>query len=153
MRRGWLIAIFTILVIAAVALVLRIADSEYDNRRRAEVERTADVVDQECIVAELGDSLCEVLVEFGRVPRSSITTQTIRVVNSGTTPLVLLDYTTQCRCMWLDLPTEGINCGDHSDITLSFDSRGEWGSVGNYMEIVTSRDGAPIVLWIAAEVE
>lgn len=153
MKRRWLIAIVTILAIAAVAFVLRIADSEYDNKRRAESVSTPGEQIDPYIVAEVGDRLCEVLVEFGSVPRSSTATKTIRVVNKDTTPLVLLDYSTQCRCMWLDLPAESIDCGDYCDITLSFDSRGEWGSVGNYMEIVTSRDKAPMVLWIAAEVE
>lgn len=153
MRRRWLIALATIIVIATVALALRIADSESDNQRRTEIESCAMRCDDPDIVAEVDDDLCEVLVEFGSVPRSSTTTKTIRVVNKGSTPLVLLDFSTQCRCMWLDLSDKSIDCGDYCDITLSFDSRGEWGSVGNYMEVITSRDNAPIVLWIAAEVE
>lgn len=153
MKRRWLIALATIIVIATVALALRIADSESDNQRRTEIESCAMRCDDPDIVAEVDDDLCEVLVEFGSVPRSSTTTKTIRVVNKGSTPLVLLDFSTQCRCMWLDLSDKSIDCGDYCDITLSFDSRGEWGSVGNYMELITSRDNAPIVLWIAAEVE
>ncbi len=153
MKRRWLIALATIIVIATVALALRIADSESDNQRRTEIESCAMRCDDPDIVAEVDDDLCEVLVEFSSVPRSSTTTKTIRVVNKGSTPLVLLDFSTQCRCMWLDLSDKSIDCGDYCDITLSFDSRGEWGSVGNYMEVITSRDNAPIVLWIAAEVE
>lgn len=153
MKRRWLIALATIIVIATVALALRIADSESDNQRRTEIESCAMRCDDPDIVAEVDDDLCEVLVEFGSVPRSSTTTKTIRVVNKGSTPLVLLDFSTQCRCMWLDLSDKSIDCGDYCDITLSFDSRGEWGSVGNYIEVITSRDNAPIVLWIAAEVE
>ena len=153
MRRRWLIALATIIVIATVALALRIADSESDNQRRTEIESCTMRCDDPDIVAEVDDDLCDVLVEFGSVPRSSTTTKTIRVVNKGSTPLVLLDFSTQCRCMWLDLSDKSIDCGDYCDITLSFDSRGEWGSVGNYIEVITSRDNAPIVLWIAAEVE
>ena len=153
MKRRWLIALATIIVIATVALALRIADSESDNQRRTEIESCAMRCDDPDIVAEVDDDLCEVLVEFGSVPRSSTTTKTIRVVNKGSTPLVLLDFSTQCRCMWLDLSDKSIDCGDYCDISLSFDSRGEWGSVGNYMEVITSRDNAHIVLWIAAEVE
>ncbi len=153
MKRRWLIALATIIVIATVALALRIADLESDNQRSTEIESCAMRCDDPDIVAEVGDDLCEVLVEFGSVPRSSTTTKIIRVVNKGSTPLVLLDFSTQCRCMWLDLSDKSIDCGDYCDITLSFDSRGEWGSVGNYMEVITSRDNVPIVLWIAAEVE
>ena len=67
--------------------------------------------------------------------------------------MVLVDYSTQCRCMWLEFDRSPIAEGDSRDIELYFDSRGEWGSVGNYMEITTSRDDAPVVLWISAEVE
>ena len=53
----------------------------------------------------------------------------------------------------LEIDRTPIAQGDYRDIELIFDSRGEWGSVGNYMEITTSTEGAPIVLWIAAEIE
>ena len=153
MKRHWLIVAVLLVAIAALALVLRIVDSEPDNATQdAEgVAQEAEVYDG--IVAEMSDDVCEVLVDFESVPYSSTTVKTIRVINRGTTPLVLVDYTTQCRCMWLDYSREPIMPGEYSDIELSFDSRGEWGSVGNYIKITTSREAAPIVLWIAAEVE
>lgn len=154
MKRPVVIVATIIAALAIVALVLRIADSEHDNRRRADIEvQSTEQPTYSGLVAEAGDTACEVLVEFGRVPRSSTTTKAIRVINTGTTPLVLLDYSTQCRCMWLEYSREPIEAGSYSELELSFDSRGEWGSVGNYMEITTSREGTPIVLWIAAEVE
>jgi hypothetical protein len=55
--------------------------------------------------------------------------------------------------MWLEFNRDVVAENESIDIVLSFDSRGEWGSVGNYMEIATSCDAAPIVLWIGAEVE
>lgn len=153
MKRHWLIVAVLLIAIAALALVLRIGDSESDNATQdAEgVAQEADVYGG--IVAEISDDVCEVLVDFESVPYSSTTVKTIRVINRGTTPLVLVDYTTQCRCMWLDYSREPIMPGEYSDIELSFDSRGEWGSVGNYIKITTSREAAPIALWIAAEVE
>lgn len=153
MKRHWLIVAALLVAIAALALVLRIGDSESDNATQdAEgVTQEADVYGG--IVAEVSDDVCEVLVDFESIPYSSTTVKTIRVINRGSTPLVLVDYTTQCRCMWLDYSREPIMPGEYSDIELSFDSRGEWGSVGNYIKITTSREAAPIVLWIAAEVE
>ncbi|MBR5585636.1 MAG: DUF1573 domain-containing protein [Alistipes sp.] len=153
MKRHWLIVAVLLVAIAALALVLRIVDSESDNATQdAEgVAQEADVYGG--IVAEVSDDVCEVLVDFESVPYSSTTVKTIRVINRDTTPLVLVDYTTQCRCMWLDYSREPIMPGEYSDIELSFDSRGEWGSVGNYIKITTSCEAAPIVLWIAAEVE
>lgn len=153
MKRHWLIVAVLLVAIAALALVLRIVDSESDNRRREAESATQEANAYSGIVAEVSDDVCEVLVDFESVPYSSTTVKTIRVINRGTTPLVLVDYTTQCRCMWLDYSREPIMPGEYSDIELSFDSRGEWGSVGNYIKITTSREAAPIVLWIAAEVE
>ena len=153
MKRHWLIVAVLLVAIAALALVLRIVDSESDNRRREAESATQEANAYSGIVAEVSDDVCEVLVDFESIPYSSTTVKTIRVINRGTTPLVLVDYTTQCRCMWLDYSREPIMPSEYSDIELSFDSRGEWGSVGNYIKITTSREAAPIVLWIAAEVE
>ena len=141
------------LILSLSALVLRIVDSESDNRQRA---KEISVVEEKYIgtIAEYsGEEVCEVVVDLGAVMRSSTVSQTIRIVNKTTTPLVLLDYTTQCRCMWLDFEREPIAPNESVDIVLTFDSRGEWGSVGNYMEITTSTENAPIVLWIGAEIE
>lgn len=148
MRRRWSIIAAILLLAITVALVLRIIDSESDNSQRAQ-----NIEEYNGIVAEVGDELCEVLVDFESVPYASTMVKTIRIVNVGTTPLILLDNTTQCRCMWLEYSREPIAVGESIDISLMFDSRGEWGSVGNYMEITTSRSEAPIVLWIAAEVQ
>lgn len=149
MRRRAIITAVVIVVAIATFVTIRIVDSVADNRRR-EASREAF----EGIVAEVrDDEACEVLVDFGVVPYSSTTTQRIRLINRGSKPLVLVDYTTQCRCMWLDYERRPIAVGDSCDVVLSFDSRGEWGSVGNYMEIATSREELPIVLWIGAEVE
>ena len=106
------------------------------------------------LVAEYsGGEVCEVVVDLGYVKRSAVATETIRLTNCSDSPIVLLDYSTQCRCMWLEFEREPIAPNESADITLTFDSRGEWGSVGNYMEITTSSDSAPIVLWIGAEIE
>lgn len=106
------------------------------------------------IVAEHdGTKYCEVIVDLGRVRRSATVDTTIRLTNHSDSPIVLLDYSTQCRCMWLEFDRKPIAPNESIDISLTFDSRGEWGSVGNYMEITTSVDSAPVVLWIGAEIE
>lgn len=150
MMRKWHIAIIAVVIVVVVALILRIVDSEIDNNRR-ETELSQPYTG---LVAEYnGNDVCEVLVEMGAVKASSTVSKNIRIINHSTTPLVLVDYSTLCRCMWLEYSREPIAAGDSRDIELVFDSRGEWGSVGNYMEIMTSAEGAPIVLWIAAEIE
>ncbi len=153
MRRRWIIIAALVLIVATLALVLRIVDSESDNLRRAEEQQAQQKSEYSGIIAEVADGMCEVLVDLDSVAYGTTTVKNIRIVNVGTTPLVLLDNTTQCRCMWLEYSREPIAVGESIDINLMFDSRGEWGSVGNYMTITTSRDEASIVLWIAAEVQ
>lgn len=153
MRRRVAIGIAVIVVAVAAFAAVRIIDSTSDNRQRA-AEATATEERFQGITAEIrGDSLCEVLVDIGNVPYSATAVKSLRLTNATDSPLVLVDYSTQCRCMWLEFDRSPIAEGDSRDIELYFDSRGEWGSVGNYMEITTSRDDAPVVLWISAEVE
>lgn len=153
MRRRVAIGIAVIVVAVAAFAAVRIIDSTSDNRQRV-AEATATEERFQGITAEIrGDSLCEVLVDIGNVPYSATVVKSLRLTNATDSPLVLVDYSTQCRCMWLEFDRSPIAEGDCRDIELYFDSRGEWGSVGNYMEITTSRDDAPVVLWISAEVE
>lgn len=148
MRRVWAIVAVVVALLSIVALVL------ICNTNHKESLEQAPEVEYNGIVAEYnGEGVCEVLVDMGYVKASSTTITNIRIINRSSAPLVLLDYSTQCRCMWLDLNREPIAPGDKCDIELYFDSRGEWGSVGNFMEITTSNEASPVVLWIGAEVE
>lgn len=145
------------LVVAAVtAVALGIAVALFSSRDSD--KSNSDAPKQEAIfngtVAEYqGTEYCEIIVDLGTVRRSATVEETIRLTNNSDAPIVLLDYSTQCRCMWLEFKREPIAPNESTDITLTFDSRGEWGSVGNYMEIATSCDSAPIILWIGAEIE
>lgn len=154
MRRRILVilAIIATLLIG-LALVLFITEPNADNNTSEAVSNIEKVTSEVGIidVEYLGTDVCEIIIDFGNVPRSSTTTKKIRITNKSNDVLVLTDYSTQCRCMWLNFDREPIAVGDSVDITLSFDSRGEWGSVGNYMEITTSQD-KPIVVWIGAEI-
>ncbi|MBO7263816.1 MAG: DUF1573 domain-containing protein [Alistipes sp.] len=149
MRRAKLLAVVTFAVVAVgVALALLIP------RDSNSVESIEQVSTFNGIVAEYrGTEPCEVIVDLGYVTRSATANETIRLVNRSDSPILLLDYSTQCRCMWLEFERKPIAPNESIDITLTFDSRGEWGSVGNYMEITTSKETAPVVLWIGAEIE
>lgn len=137
------------LLLAVISLLLNISSI-----LRSEPKEDVVKSDYTGIVAEYsGCDICEVIVDLGSVMRSTVATETIRLVNQSDSPLLLLDYSTQCRCMWLDFERKPIAPKESIDIELTFDSRGEWGSVGNYMEIVTSTEDMPIVLWIGAEIE
>lgn len=137
------------LLLAVISLLLNISSI-----LRSEPKEDVAKSDYTGIVAEYsGNGVCEVIVDLGSVMRSTVATETIRLVNQSDSPLLLLDYSTQCRCMWLEFERKPIAPKESIDIELTFDSRGEWGSVGNYMEIVTSTEDMPIVLWIGAEIE
>lgn len=106
------------------------------------------------IEAELqGGSACEVLVDFGSVPYSSTATKQIRLINRTAQPIVLLDYETTCRCTWLTLPATPIAPNAYADVEVTFDSRGEFGSIGNYLSVTTSDEQCNVAIWMCAEVE
>jgi hypothetical protein len=147
MRRGILLSILVAIVIAIVGTMLT-------RKEHSNIEQTVQSCAFNGIIAEYqGTEPCEVIVDLGYVKRSAMTEEIIRLTNRSNSPIVLLDYSTQCRCMWLEFKREVIDVNESIDITLTFDSRGEWGTVGNYMEIATSVNSFPIVLWIGAEIE
>ena len=138
-----------LMLLAVISLLLNTASIF---RSAKEKDATESVYNG--LVAEYsGGEVCEVVVDLGYVKRSAVATETIRLVNRSNSPILLLDYSTQCRCMWLEFEREPIAPNESVDILLTFDSRGEWGLVGNYMEITTSVDNTPVVLWIGAEIE
>ena len=145
--------VVAVVVATALFLAARIADSTTDNSRRAKERAAVDEAFDGVTAEVLKSGECEVMVDLGVVPYATTVSQRIHLVNHSTEPLQLLDHTTQCRCMWLEFEHEPIAVGESGDVVLYFDSRGEWGVVGNYMEIVTSRDDRPIAIWIGAEVE
>lgn len=106
------------------------------------------------LVAELSEgATSEVVVDFGVVEPRSIAEREIRVVNQTDNPLVLLDYSTTCRCTTLEFDRKPIYPGGEAVVVLTFDSRGEWGGVGNFLEITTSNPECGFVVWMGATVE
>lgn len=99
------------------------------------------------------DSVTEVLVELGDVPYSELATKSIRLHNPTETPLSLLEYQATCRCTWINLPKLPIPAGEYGEAEVVFDSRGERGSVGNYIDIATSDPRCRIGIWISAKVK
>lgn len=109
---------------------------------------------EESLVAELvEDCTTEVIAEFGDVEPRSVVSKTIRVVNATEEPIVLLDYETTCRCTTLRFDNKPIAVGESRDIILTFDSRGEWGSVGNFLSVETSSPECALVVWMDAYIE
>ncbi len=112
------------------------------------------VAAEEELVAELAEGCtAEVMADFGDVEPRSVVSKTIRVVNTTDEPIVLLAYETTCRCTTLELDQKPIGVGDSRDITLTFDSRGEWGGVGNFLSVETSNPECAMVVWMSANIE
>lgn len=140
MRRfGLIVALLT--VVLSVAMAARGVERE---GATSEPHFTAQICE---------NSVCEVLADFGDVERSALSHRTIRLENSTNKPVALLDYRATCKCVWLTLPTKAIPAGGYADITITYDSRGEWGSVGNYISIECSNENCKIAVWMAAEIQ
>ena len=121
---------------------------------KSDAESVACETAPEVLRAELAEGYtAEVIAEFGVVEARSVVDMPIRVKNTTNEPIVLLDYSTTCRCTALALPRTAIEAGGECEVVLNFDSRGEWGSVGNFLEVATSNPECGFVVWMAAMVE
>ena len=149
-RRRIVIALVAVALLVVALFVFRVYDSESDNRRREEQAK----VEYRGLRADIRrDSLSEVMVEFGSVAYSTTAEKSIRFTNLTDSPIALLDFTTTCKCTWLKLPNKPIEVGESADVKVVFDSRGEYGSIGNYLSVKCSDESANIAIWVSAEVE
>ncbi len=144
------------LVVAVVALfaAIRIWDSTTDNSKRV-IEADVQPSSQEFSVLNADirtDSITELIVELGEVPYGTTATQHISLTNTTDKPLSLINYQATCRCTWIELPRYPIAPDESAELELVFDSRGEFGSVGNYIEVETSNEECIIAVWMSAEV-
>ena len=107
----------------------------------------------ERLYGELNEGkVCEVIVDYGNVAYGKEVSHTIYIKNCTATPIALLDYTTTCRCTWLELPHKAIAPNEEGEVVITFDSRGMWGSEGNYLSIETSNEECNVAIWMGAEV-
>ena len=152
MRRSLLIGIVAVVAVVAGALLYVTVFTPNDDSCTTENEGPERAYSG--IEAEIKrDTAGEVLVDFGRVRYSDTVVKNIRLVNKTDAPIALLDYQTTCRCTWLTLPNSAIAPNDYADIVLTFDSRGEFGSIGNFLSIETSDESVEVVVWMSADIE
>lgn len=152
MRR--LIVVGLIFAMVALFAAIRIWDSSRDNaRRKAENEATPTLSESLGLSAEIRtDTITEFIVEMGKVPYATIATEHLRIKNTTNEPLSLTDYKATCRCTWVELPYHPIAPNEWGELELKFDSRGEHGTVGNFVDIATSDERCRIAIWMSAEV-
>lgn len=139
---------------AAIFATIRIWDSSSDNaRRRAQAEAAPLMSESVGLSAEIRtDTITEFVVEMGEVPYATIATEHLRIKNTTDEPLSLTDYKATCRCTWVELPYHPIAPNEWGELELKFDSRGEHGTVGNFVDIATSDERCRIAIWMSAEV-
>lgn len=149
--RKYILAIVALaIVVVAVLIALRPKD-EAGVKQGEEAQRE---VEYRGLKAELKrDSLCEVMVELGSVAYSTTAEKSIRFTNLTDNPIILLDYTSTCKCSWLELPDKPIHAGQSADARLYFDSRGEYGTIGNHLSVRCSDKRVKVAIWLSAEVE
>lgn len=138
----------------AIFAAIRIWDSSSDNaRRRAQAEAAPLMSESVGLSAEIRtDTITEFIVEMGEVPYATIATELLRIKNTTDKPLSLTDYKATCRCTWVELPYHPIAPNEWGELELKFDSRGEHGTVGNFVDIATSDERCRIAIWMSAEV-
>lgn len=152
MRRSSLIVIVAVVAVVAGALLYVTVFTPNDDSCTTENEWPERAYSG--IEAEIKrDTVCEVLVDLGCVRYSDTVVKNIRLVNKTDAPIALLDYQTTCRCTWLTMPNSAIAPNDYADIELTFDSRGEFGSIGNFLSIETSDESVEVVVWMSADIE
>ena len=140
-------------MLALLALVLCVVACGSKSAKQ-NAENTECEVAPEELVAELAEGYtAEVIADFGVVEPRSVVELPIRVVNATDEPIVLVDYSTTCRCTELSFSRKPIAVGGECEVVLTFDSRGEWGSVGNFLEVTTSNPECGFVIWMGATVE
>lgn len=152
MRR--IIVVGLIFAMVALFAAIRIWDSSRDNaRRKAEVTTPTIVNEALGLSAEIRtDTITEFIVEMGEVSYANVATEHLRIKNTTKKPLSFTSYKATCRCTWVELPYHPIAPNEWGEIELKFDSRGEWGTVGNFVDIVTSDERCRIAIWMSAEV-
>lgn len=146
-RRIYIVLVIVAVAVITLALVLRIG-------RPSPSVAPSDNEQYEGLAVEiLPDSVTELSLEFGRVHHPSLVSKSVRIYNRTSETLALLSCDATCRCVWADLPNGAIEPNGYVDVRVWFDSKGEYGYIGNFARIHTSMKSSNIALWIDAEVE
>lgn len=108
-------------------------------------------------VVEISDSLLRVAVadtfRLGRLRHGERAVKEFSVKNTGNAPLVISKVDSDCGCIMTEYERSPLMPGEFRKLAVSFDSRGYRGYVIKKMEIFTSLDRKPRVIFIETEVE
>jgi hypothetical protein len=71
-------------------------------------------------------SLTESLFKFPKTKEGVVLEHTFVFTNTGSVPLIITDYSVECKCTKVILPKEPISPGKKGEIKISFDTEGKF---------------------------
>ena len=92
-------------------------------------------------------------VRFGRLGSGEIAVLRLWLANDANRPVAVASYRRSCGCTTLEFDSQPIAPGDAQQVTLTFDSRGEWGWQLKTLDIALAGGAKPLRLLVEADVE
>ena len=92
-------------------------------------------------------------VRFGHLHPGEIGVQQLWLANETSHPVALLYYRSSCGCTTLEYDAEPLKPGETGILTLSFNTRGEWGWQLRTVDLQLSGAQRPLRLYVEARVE
>ena len=92
-------------------------------------------------------------VRFGRLHTGEIAVVQLWIANQTKHPILLSDYRRSCGCTMLEFDTQPIRAGEAQCVSLTFDSRGEWGWQLKTVDLIVTGANRPLRLYVEAEIE
>ena len=92
-------------------------------------------------------------VRFGRLGSGEIAQLRLWLANEASRPAAVTSYRRSCGCTTLEFDSQPVAPGDAQQVTLTFDSRGEWGWQLKTLDILLAGASHPLRLFIEADVE
>ena len=92
-------------------------------------------------------------VRFGRLGSGEIAQLRIWLANDASRPVAVASYRRSCGCTSLEFDFQPIAPGDARQVTLTFDSRGEWGWQLKTLDISLAGAQQPLRLLVEADIK
>ena len=92
-------------------------------------------------------------VRFGRLGSGEIAQLRLWLANDASRPVAVASYRRSCGCTTLEFDSQPIAPGDARQVTLTFDSRGEWGWQLKTLDISLAGAQQPLRLFVEADVK
>jgi len=92
-------------------------------------------------------------VRFGRMRSGEIAQLKLWLANETRQPVVISGYERNCGCTTLQYDKEPVKPGEAQQLTLTFDTRGEWGWQLKTLDVSLAGASKPVRIFVEAEVQ